>query len=361
MPPPREPSSGLEFPALAAALSLDDLEAMARERLEHMPYEYIASGAADELTVGWNRAAFGAIRLRPRVLREVSAIDTRVRLLGRELPHPILLAPTAYHRVVHPEGELATARGAGQAGTLWVISTATNTPLEQIAEAATGPLWFQLYMQSDRGFTRELVQHARSAGCEALCVTVDNVRLGARNRQQRSGFRMPPGVVTPYLDDLNSGRRDLMTAEPVSITWAEIEWLQGEAGVPVVLKGILTAEDARRAVQAGAAGVIVSNHGGRNLDTLPAAIDALPEVAEAVRGELPVLVDGGVRRGTDLIKARALGAEAVLIGRPYLYGLAAGGAEGVRRSVEILRHELELALALVGCASYREVDARALW
>ena len=326
---------------MSEVLSLPEVEAIARERLSHMAYEYIACAAADEITARWNRESYDRIRLRPRVMEDVSTIDTSVALFGETMPHPVVLAPTAYHRVVHPDGEVATAVGAGAASAPLVVSTATTATLEEIAAAATGPLWFQLYVQSDRDFTRDLIRNAEAAGFAALVVTVDTARLGARNRQARAQFRLPPGVITPYLYDLNTGRRELMTSERVSFTWKEVEWLRSITPLPVLLKGIMTGEDAGRAVEAGAAGVLVSNHGGRNLDTLPATIDALPEVSAAVRRRVPVLVDGGIRRGTDIIKAIALGADAVMIGRPYLYGLGIGGAEGVRRVVEILRTELE--------------------
>lgn len=357
-PPPVEPG---EVEGLEDALSLAEIEALARRRMPHMAYEYVASGAADEVTVRWNREAYDRTRLRPRVLQDVSRIDTRLSLLGEQLSHPILLAPTAYHRVVHPDGELATAVGAGGAAATWVVSTATTVALEEIARVATGPLWFQLYVQSDREFTRGLVQLAEAAGCRALCVTVDTVRLGARNRQTRSRFRLPKGVVCPYLHDLNTGRRELMTAEPVSVTWGDIEWLRASTSLPVLLKGILNGEDARRAVEEGVSGVIVSNHAGRNLDTVPATLSALPEVVEQVDRRIPVLVDGGIRRGTDVVKAIGLGADAVLIGRPYLYGLAAGGSEGVRKVVDILRQELELAMALCGRPTLASIDRSVLW
>lgn len=342
------------------ALSLPEQEEQARAVLSDSVYAFIASGAGDEVTVGWNREAWNRIPIRPRVLADVARLDTRLTLLGRELPFPILLAPSAYHRAVHPEGERATARGAGAAGAAWVVSTGTNTPIEEIAREASAPLWFQLYVQSDRGFTAELVRRVEDAGCEALCLTVDTPVLGARNRQSRAGFRLPDGVGVPYYSDVNTGRRRLDTSEKGVLTWDDVAWLRGIARVPVLLKGILTAEDAQRSVEAGVEGIIVSNHGGRNLDTLPATAEMLPEVVERVAGRLPVLVDGGIRRGTDVLKALAMGADAVLVGRPYLYGLAVEGAEGVRRTVEILRRELELAMALAGRASLAEIDAALL-
>lgn len=355
---PAGPSSA---DALASVFSLHDLEAIARERLDAMAYEFIASGAADELTLGWNRTAFDQIRLRPRVLEAVGQVRLETGLLGRALPFPLLLAPTAYHRVIHPEGEIATARGAGAAGATWVVSTGSNTTIEEIAAAASAPLWFQLYLQTNRDATIDLVRRAERAGVEALVLTVDTPVIGTRDRQARSRFRLPDGVTTPHLDDLNRGRREILTPERVVATWADVRWLREVASVPLLLKGILNGEDAARAVSEGVDGIIVSNHGGRNLDTLPATIAALPEVASAVGGRIPVLMDGGVRRGTDIIKALALGAAAVLIGRPYLYGLAVAGAEGVERSVRILVRELELALALCGRAAVDEVDEGVLW
>ncbi|HEX6068566.1 MAG TPA: alpha-hydroxy acid oxidase [Longimicrobiaceae bacterium] len=347
--------------ALAEVGSLPEMEAVARRLLPHLAYEYIASGAADEITVRRNREALDEVRLRPRIAEARAPLDTRISLLGEDLPHPILLAPTAYHRLVQPEGEVATARGAGEVGAVLVVSTATTAPLEDIARAARSPLWFQLYVQSRREFTLELVRLAEDAGCRALCLTVDNARLGARNRQARSGFRLPPGVTTPYLDDLNAGRRDLMTAEPVAVTWEEVAWLRAATPLPLVLKGVMTEEDGRRSVEVGAAAVIVSNHAGRNLDTLPATVEALPEVVDGVGGRIPVLMDGGIQRGTDVLKAMALGASAVLIGRPYLYGLGVGGAAGVARVVEILRWETEAAMLACGVATLRDVDETALY
>jgi 4-hydroxymandelate oxidase len=346
---------------MADVLSLPEMEERARGCMSHMAYEFVASGAADEHTLRWNREAYSRIRLRPRVLQDVATVDTRITLLGRELPFPILLAPTAYHRVIHPEGELATARGAGAARATWIVSSSTTTAIEDIARVATAPLWFQLYIQSDRGFTREQVQRVEQAGCQALCLTVDTPVLGPRNRQARAKFQLPPGVTTPHLFDIGRGKQEIMDPRRVAVTWKDVEWLRSVARVPVLLKGILDPDDAERAVQSGAQGVLVSNHGARNLDTAPATIDALPDITVRVAGRIPVLVDGGIQRGTDVIKAIALGATAVLIGRPYCYGLSVGGSEGVRRIVEILRQELEMAMMLMGRASIRAIDRTALW
>ena len=342
------------------ALNLFDYEMLARERLPHMVYEFVASGAADEHTLRWNREAYDRIRLQPQAMVDVSTLDTRVSLFGQELPFPILLAPTSFHRAIHPEGELETARGAGAASATFVVSTATNTRIEDIARVATHPLWFQMYIQRDRGFTRELVQQVQAANCRALCVTVDRAALGARNRSQRVNFTLPSGVTTPYLNDINTGPKQVLSAN-YHVTWNDVEWLRSFAKVPVLLKGILNPADADRAVREGVAGIMVSNHGARNLDTLPATIDALPLVADKVAGRVPILVDGGIRRGTDVVKALALGASAVLIGRPYLYALGVGGADGVSRMIGILRRELEMAMALTGCPTLRSINCSVLW
>ncbi|HEY4131402.1 MAG TPA: alpha-hydroxy acid oxidase [Gemmatimonadaceae bacterium] len=348
--------------APADVLSLPEFEEHARQCMTSMAYDFVSSGAADENTLRWNREAYDRIRLRPRVLREVATVDTRVALLGHEHAFPILLAPTAYHRAIHPEGELATARGAGAAGATWVVSTATTTPLEDIVKVASAPLWFQLYVQPDKGATQALVQRAEANGCQALCLTVDTPVQGARNRQARAKFALPPGVTAPYMTQLGTGGHAVTdTRRGVAVTWKDVEWLRSIARIPLLLKGIVTGDDAEHGIAAGASGIMVSNHGARNLDTLPATIDALPEVTERVAGRVPVLVDGGIRRGTDVVKAIALGATACLIGRSYCYGLSIGGAAGVQRVVEILRGELEMAMQLTGRRSLRDIDRTVLW
>ncbi len=352
------------------AVCLSDFEAAARERISHIAYEYITGGASDEVTVRWNREAFEKIRLRPRILVDVSAIDTTINLFGTELPFPILLAPTAYHRLVHPDGELATARGASQAGATFVVSTMATTSIEDVAAETSQPLWFQVYVQPDRSFTRDLVQRVEAAGIKALCVTVDTPVIGTRNRELRSRFALPPELERPNLSGLTytsdtthrprEGEIYSSLFDP-KFTWRDIEWLCSFARVPVLLKGVLNPDDAEIALDSGAAGMIVSNHGGRNLDTVPATIEALPEVVERVQGRMPVLLDGGIRRGTDVLKAIALGATAVLIGRPYLYGLGAAGADGVARVINILRNEFAMAMALCGKTSIAEINSSVLW
>lgn len=334
-----------------------------------MAWEYINGGAADELTLRWNEEAYGRIRLCPRNLVDVSALDTRVTLFGRELPCPILLAPVAYQRLMHPDGELATVKGAAAAGATMVLSTFSTVTLEKVAAAATQPLWFQLYVQPDREFTRDLVRRAESAGYQALVVTVDTPVLGPRYRELRTRFTLPPGLERANLKGLataTGGHRPSeraiysATLDP-KLTWQDIAWLRSLTRLPVLLKGVMNAADAGRAVDEGAAGLIVSNHGGRNLDTVPATIDALPEVVAKVAGRVPVLADGGIRRGTDVLKALGAGASAVLIGRPYVYGLAVGGAAGVTHVLNILRCEFEMAMALTGKTSVAAIDGSVIW
>jgi 4-hydroxymandelate oxidase len=335
-----------------------------------MAYEYIAGGAGDEVTLRDNRTRFDAIRLKPRVLRDVSKLDTSSTLFGQRLEHPILLAPTAYHKITHPEGEVATARGAGATHTTMCVSSFATTSIEDVAKAATSPLWFQLYVQPDRGFTKALVQRAEAAGCRALLVTCDTPVIGTRNRETRAGFRLPPGLERENLKGLlgNASRVAHVDEGTIysalfdpALTWQGIDWIRSFAKVPVILKGILSPEDAALAVQHGAHGILVSNHGARNLDTLPATIDALPGIVNAVAGRIPVLMDGGIRRGTDVVKALALGAKAVLIGRPYLWGLSVGGADGVQNVMTILRGEFQSAMALCGRTSLAAIDRTVLW
>lgn len=342
-------------------LSLPEFEALARQSMTPMAYEFVASGAAEEHTIGWNREAFDRIRLRPRVLRDVTTVDTRVTLLGRELVFPILLAPVAYHRALHPDGELETARGAAAAGITWMVSMGTTTSIGDIARVATSPLWFQVYFQADQEFTRDVVRQAEEAGCEVLCVTVDTPIIGPRNRQAKARFRLAPDVTTPHLYDIGRRRQEIMDPRRVVATWKDVEWLRAFTKLPLVIKGILDADDAELALQSGAEGIVVSNHGGRNLDTAPAAIDALIEVADRVHGRVPLMMDGGIQRGTDVLKAIALGARAVLIGRPYCYGLGVAGRAGVCRVVEILRGELEAAMMLTGAPDISSINSSLLW
>jgi 4-hydroxymandelate oxidase len=350
---------------------LSDFEPAAKERMTQLAWEYFSGGSADEITMRANREAYQRIRLKPRVLRDVSKLDTRVTLFGNEHPFPILLAPTAYHKLANVEGELATARGASAANATMILSSFSTTSVEDVASSAARPIWFQLYAQTDQGFTRSLVQRAEASGAQALCLTVDTPVLGPRNREDRVRFKLPEGFGLPNMSGLKTmkgGMSHRPSAEEIYsslldplLTWNDVESLRSFAKVPLLLKGILNPDDAERAVQAGAAGIIVSNHGGRNLDTVPATADALPQITDRVAGRIPVLVDGGVRRGTDVLKALAMGANAVLIGRPYLYGLGVEGAAGVTRVVKILQREFEMAMALAGRTSLAEIDRSVLW
>lgn len=363
VPPPPPP-----LPMPVGPVTLNDFEPLAKKRMTHMAYEYVVGGAGDEITLRDNQAAFDRIRLHPRVLVDVSQLDTRLTLFGQPLEFPILLAPTSYHRLVHPEGEIATVRGAAAAGATMVVSSFATTSIEDVAKAAKGPLWFQLYVNKDRGFTRDLVQRAEAAGCRALCVTVDSPTTGLRHRETRARFALPPGLERSNLKGLVAGAGGATRPEgsiynvvlDPTLTWKDIEWLAGLTKVPVLIKGVLSPEDAARGAAAGV-GIIVSNHGARNLDSVPATIDALPRVADAVDGRVPILMDGGIRRGNDVLKALASGASAVLIGRPYLFGLAAQGADGVAKVVQILRREFEMSMALMGRRSLKEIDRSALW
>ncbi|HEY7355484.1 MAG TPA: alpha-hydroxy acid oxidase [Ktedonobacterales bacterium] len=353
-------------------VNLLELEALAARRLPRAAFDYYAGGAEDEVTLRENRAAFERLALRPRVLVDVSAIDTRATVLGQPVAAPILVAPTAMHRLGHPEGELATARGAGAAETLMAVSTLATTSLEDVAAAASSPLWFQLYAVKDREITRALVERARAAGYTALCVTVDTPHSGRRERDVRNHFALPPEIelanfsgpemrMMPRQESGSGLTAYVMKIMDVILTWDDIAWLQSFAQMPILLKGILTAEDARRAVEHGVAGIIVSNHGGRQLDTVAASIRALPEVVEAAAGRAEVYLDGGVRRGTDVLKALALGARAVLIGRPILWGLTLDGADGVARVLRMLRHELEEAMVLAGRPTLASIDRSLLY
>jgi 4-hydroxymandelate oxidase len=281
-------------------------------------------------------------------------------LLGLDLPHPILLAPVAYQKLLHREGEIAAARGASATESVFVVSSSSNVAVEDIAKIATSPLWFQLYVQPDLSRNRDLLQRAQAAGCKAACVTVDTPVLGPRNREQRAGFRLPKGLDVPMNPQNKKARDPGGSTRRVSVTWKDIEAFQSMSSMPVLLKGVLHPDDADQAARLGVGGILVSNHGGRNLDTAPATIDALPAIVDRVGGRIPVLVDGGIRRGTDVVKALARGASAVLIGRPYAYGLAVGGADGVARVVQILRSELEMALALIGRPRIADLDRSAL-
>jgi len=337
-------------------VNIADLERLAAEALDPGAHGYFAGGAGDERTLRRNVEAFERWELRPRVLVDVSEVSTACSVLGTESELPVFVAPVAFQRLAHPEGEAAMARAAAAAGTVLCLSTLSSTgPAEVAAAAPGGKRWMQLYLFRDRGVTRALLDEAVGSGYEAVLLTVDAPYAGRRERDYRSGFEVPAEIRAPAIEAA-VGRESLSVAEvfglvDASLTWADLEQLVAECELPVLVKGLITAEDAELAVEHGAAGVVVSNHGGRQLDNAPPTIEALPEVAEAVEGRIPVLMDGGIRRGTDIAVALALGADAVLAGRAPLWGLAADGEEGARRALEILAEELRLAMALLGCPS----------
>lgn len=344
-------------------LNLHDYEQLARERLPQMVYDYYAGGAGDEITVRENEQAWARLRLRPRVLVDVSACDLSTTIIGQPVSMPLMTAPCALNALAHPEGELAVARAAAAAGIVQVLSTLSAYRMEDVATASEGKRWFQLYCYRDREITRELVERAEASGFVALCVTVDVPVPGPRERDARNRFKVPPNVrvanlahLVPDTADGSALLKYVSDQFDPSLTWEALDWLRGITRLPIVVKGILTAEDARLAVRHGVAGIGVSNHGGRQLDSVVATCDALPEVVDAVAGKVAVFVDGGIRRGTDLLKAIALGAQAALIGRPYLWGLAVDGEAGVRRVLTLLRDDLRLSMALAGCQRISDIS-----
>lgn len=343
-----------------------DFEEAARAKLPAMVYDYYAGGAQDEVTLRANRAAFERTCLRYRVLVDVSQRDLATTVLGQRVAMPILVAPTAFHGLAHPEGEVATARAAAKAGTILVLSTFSNAPLEDVVGAAPGAVWFQLYVYRDRGATKALVERAEAAGCKALVLTVDAPLLGRRERDVRRRFHLPEGLVASNLlaagyghvpaEGSGSGLAKYIASllDP-SLSWKDLGWLRAITRMPLLVKGIVRSDDAVQALEHGAAGVIVSNHGGRQLDTAPATLDVLPDIAEVVGDRTEVLLDGGIRRGSDVVKALALGARAVLAGRPVLWGLAVDGENGVSQVLSILREEFDLAMALCGCPKVEDI------
>lgn len=358
-------------------VNLADFEAPARARVGDKAWAYLSGGAADELTLRDNRAAWDRIRLQPRVLRDLAGGHTRVQLLGRTLQHPILLAPIAYQKLFHADGELAVAHAAAAQCAGLVLSAQSSVEMEAVAQplldepgagTVQGPLWFQLYWRDDPDFMRNLLQRAERAGYQALVLTVDAPVHGARDRERRAGFHLPEDIRAVNLGgrkkplDLKPGQSALFDGLlPRAATWAEIDWLCAQTRLPLLLKGVSHLDDARQALARGVAGLVVSNHGGRALDTLPASAELLPVLRDGLGPDVPLLVDGGIRRGTDVLKAMALGANAVLLGRPYVHALAAAGALGVAQALRLLRDELEIAMALTGCKTLAEAGRGLLW
>ncbi len=349
----------------AARLKLADFEPAARAVLPQAIYDYIAGGAEDEATLRDNRDAFARYRFRFKVLTSADSPDLGTEVFGQRFTMPVHLAPAAIQRMAHPEGEAAAYRAASEAGIAYSLSTLSSVSMEDLAAAATGARWFQLYMHPERAVSAVFIERAVDAGYSAILLTVDLPKTGRRERDIRNAFSLPEGV---SYANLEGGRRAATAEGPdpfarnvnantsAALGWEDLEWLLARTSLPVIVKGVVRADDARRAVEAGARGVVVSNHGGRQLDYAIASLDALPEVVQAVGGDVPVLLDGGVRRGTDVLKALCLGASGVLIGRPYLYALAVAGADGVRGMLELLREEIALSMSLLGARRLSELS-----
>lgn len=354
----------------SGAVCLADYERLAAGILDENAWAYLSGGAGDEITMRWNREAFDRIAIFPQVLSSFGRDGhTRLELFGRTWDHPIFVAPVAYQRLFHSDGESATALAAAAQRAGMVLSLQSSTAMERLPAEADMCKWLQLYLQPDRDDTMSLVRRAEACGFEALVITVDAPINGIRNREQRAGFSLPPEIVAENLHGL-SPRAKRTTADddsfvfqhlmPSAPTWSDIAWLNERTRLPVLLKGILSADDATRAIEIGIDGIVVSNHGGRTLDTLPGTIDVLPAIANRVSRRVPILLDGGIRRGTDVLKAIALGASAVMVGRPLMYALAVNGAHGVSHALRILRDEFEVAMALSGCRVIDDIRSERL-
>ncbi|MEC4983099.1 MAG: alpha-hydroxy acid oxidase [Oscillatoria sp. PMC 1068.18] len=349
-------------------INIFDYENLACQNLTKMALDYYNSGAGDEVTLRDNRAVFDRWKLRPKVLVDVSQRDLSTTVLGKRLAIPILIAPMAFQCLAHPEGELATAKAAAELGTIMILSTLSTKSLEAVAQCRKNtPQWFQLYVHKDRALTENLVRRAEAAGYSALCLTVDAPLLGKRERDRHNQFTLPPGMQLANLATESNLKIPQTTGESglfayfaqqldPSLTWQDLEWLQSLTKLPIAVKGILRGDDALKAVEHGAKAIIVSNHGGRQLDGAIATLDALTDVVSSVGDKAEILVDGGFRRGTDILKALALGARAVLIGRPVLWGLAVTGETGAKNILEIYRDELDSAIALCGCPRLKDID-----
>lgn len=355
------------LPLLDDLVNIFEFEPVAKNKLPKTNYDFIAGGVDDEWTLRRNREAFQFITLRPRMLVDVTKLDLSLTLLGEKISMPILISPTGAHQLAHQEGELATVRGVGAVKTIMCVSSNSSYPIDKIGDTAAGPIWFQLYPGPDLPATRERVERALAAGAKAVAVTVDTPYSSHRERllRNRVAQEVPPGGASPNLVD-RPGRRRVTPTAPhpyrlnqrftAQLTWSFLDELRSYTKVPILVKGILTPEDAKMAVQRGADGIIVSNHGARYLDTVPATIEVLPGIVDAVGGKMAVLIDGGFRRGTDVLKALAIGAKAVMVGRPPLWGLASFGQPGVVRVLELLQTELALAMGLSGRPNLDSID-----
>lgn len=352
-------------------INLFDYAEAARGKLDPMVYDYYAGGALDEITLRENHAAYDRIRLQYRVLAGVGARELATTVLGQAVSMPILVAPTAFHKMAHSDGEVGAARAAARADTVFVLSSLSNTAMEEVFPACTGPRWFQLYIYKDRGVTRELIQRAEAAGAQAIVLTVDAPVWGTREKDVRNGFQLKPGLSVENV--VPAGKGDFPRGEGSglaayvntlfdgSLSFEDLEWLCTNTKLPVVVKGVCHPADAVACAKSGAKAVVVSNHGGRQLDTCPATIEVLPEIVEALAGRIETYVDGGIRRGTDVVKALALGARAVLVGRPVLWGLAVNGEDGVSSVLELLRREFSDAMALCGCTRIEQIQRGLIW
>jgi 4-hydroxymandelate oxidase len=344
-------------------INIFEYEALAKERLPQAEYDFIAGGATDEITLRRTRAVFDAIMLRPRMLVDISQPDLSTTVLGHPVAFPILVDPAGGHGRAHQQGELATVRAAGSMGTVMLLSSGSTYVLEEVAQAATGPIWFQQYFYKDQGLTQRMAHRAQEAGYSALCLTLDSTVRAKRERNIRNNYSSPPSPnyagleVQEYGWGLSSDApRGTSRLVDSTASWAYVDWLAAHTPLPLVVKGIMTAEDARLCAEHGVRGIIVSNHGARQLDTTFASIEVLPEVADAVQGQCEVYLDGGIRRGTDVLKALALGARATLIGRPLFWGLAVDGEAGVRAILQMLRDELEMAMRMCGRPTIASID-----
>jgi 4-hydroxymandelate oxidase len=346
--------------------TLEEFEKAARLTMAEMVYEYVASGAGDELTIRANRDAYDRIGLLPDLPADVSQLRTDITLFGEVHPAPLLLAPTAYHRMIHPEGELETIRGANLCDCTMVASSFATVAFDEVQALAKRRQWFQLYVHPDRGLTKAMVQQVQDEGCGAICLTIDLTVNPTRDREVRAGFELTQGMTRANIARLGSasastprspsGHNIYNAVRAADLSWNDIEWLRSIVTVPLLLKGVMRPKTASTAQRCGCDGIIVSNHGGRALDSVPSTMEVLPAIADEVAGSMPILVDGGIRRGIDMVKALASGANAVLIGRPYLYGLAVDGADGIAAVVNILRLELEIAMGMLGCATVGDLN-----
>ena len=343
-------------------VSLKDYERYAKERMDLNSMAYVCSGAGDEITYKRNEKAFENIFLETATLEDLKGANTKIELFGQSYENPIFLAPVAYQKLVDERGEIATVQGANAMNSCMCVSSFSSCTLEDITSYSNSPLWFQLYIQPNMQVNLELIKKVEKLGFKALIITIDAPISGLRNSEQRAGFYLPNGISAINIENLNpiqitNDFENILDITPSLPTWKDIEFIKNNTNLPVVLKGITSVSYAKKAIELGIDGIVVSNHGGRTIDTQPASIEILPKIAKAVNGKIPILFDGGIRRGTDIIKAIALGASAVMIGRPIMYGLATAGALGVAHTLKILKEELEVSMIFTGCKNIETIKA----